>query len=118
MPQRSQVAVTEPPTQRSATPIDDATAEREIDAIIARLDAGIAREFEASRPEPADLIDRITGSVRRVFGIESPHTRKIDSPADDAAAEEEIDATIARLDAGIVQAKREMDELLPKLRAA
>jgi hypothetical protein len=118
VPHRSQVAVTEPPARRSAMPIDDATAEHEIDAIIARLDAGIAREFDASGPEPADLIDRIPGSVRRVFGIESPDARKIDPPADDEAAEEEIDATIARLDAGIVQAKREMDELLPKLRAA
>jgi len=115
VPQRSQVALTESPVRPGSVPIDDETAGREIDAIIARLDAGLAREFEAAEPEPGDLMDRITGSFRRVFGIGQP--RKADPPADDAAAEEEIDATIARVDAGIAQAKQEMDELLPKLRA-
>jgi hypothetical protein len=116
VPERSQVAMSQPPAQRNAMPNDDATAEREIDAIIARLDTGIASDFEAGSSEPANLIDRITGSVRRVFGIGSTHARKVGLPANDEAAEEEIDATIARLDAGIAQAKGEMDELLPKLR--
>ena len=115
MPQRSQVAVSESRSEgRRETPADDETAEREIDAIIARLDAGIAREYGATA-KPENLVDRITGSISKVFGIGS---RKTEAPRDDAAAEAEIDAIIARLDAGITQAKREMDELLPKLRAA
>jgi hypothetical protein len=116
VPQRSQVQLTQAPPKPGGPPVDDETAEREIDAIIARLDVGLAREFEVARPEPGDLMDRITGSFRRVFGIGQP--RKTQPPADDEAAEQEIDATIARVAAGIAQARREMEELLPKLRSA
>jgi hypothetical protein len=122
VPQKSQAALTRP--RREATsrgvPADNETAEREIDAILARLDAAIAQEHQtvtlSGEPEGG-----ISASLRRLassWGFGSAGTqRKAVVPADDDAAEADIDATIARLDTGIAEAKAEMDDLLSRLRA-
>jgi hypothetical protein len=105
---------------RAPMPPDDETAGRETDAIIARLDDALAKELEPDETEPHNLMDRVTGSFRRlssVFGIGS-QSRETTPPADDDAAEKDIDATIARLDAGIPDAMKDMSEILGRLRKA
>ena len=59
-------------SQRSGTPPDDEWAEREIDAIVARLDIEIARERQPGDSQPRDLMDRITRPFQRLSSAFDP----------------------------------------------